>query len=309
VALAIVFVLKRLPRLASVSSLLLHVRWMWLLCGVVLEGLSMCALSLLQQRLLGVTGARVAVTRLVPITLAANAVSLSVPGGVVVAEGYAFKQYRRLGASPVGAGWVEAAAGSIAAAALASLAFAGAVIVGGGLRNLLVGPFAVVVVGSALAAYLLYKTTVLSMVATAVVTFGERHSSEGVRARLGRIEQATARMVDITPSPKVWWTGAAAASSNWLLDAIVLACAILSVGHSVPWQFLLLVYAGGQVIAMIPITPGGLGIVEGGLIGLLGRAHMQAAPATAAVLVYRGLSFWLLLAVGWVAAARLRLKE
>jgi uncharacterized protein (TIRG00374 family) len=61
-----------------------------------------------------------------------------------------------------------------------------------------------------------------------------------------------------------------------------------------------LAYAAGQLAANLPITPGGLGVVEGSLtIALVAYGGGQASTV-AAVLVYRLISFWALLPPGWV---------
>jgi hypothetical protein len=60
-----------------------------------------------------------------------------------------------------------------------------------------------------------------------------------------------------------------------------------------------LAYGAGQLAAALPITPGGLGAVEGSItIALVafGGAHLATVDA---VLLYRLISFWLVLAVGW----------
>jgi uncharacterized protein (TIRG00374 family) len=165
-----------------------------------------------------------------------------------------------------------------------------------------------VFVGAAIAAVLFQRTGLLSRLAGSALAFAERHAPKGVQKRLRGIEQSTIEMAHLTPSASSWGVGGAAAVANWVCDAMVLAMAILAVGAGVPWRALLIVYAGGQLLAELPITPGGLGIVEGGLVALLTRFHMPAASATAAVLTYRGLSFWLPLLVGWIAAAQLRLS-
>jgi uncharacterized protein (TIRG00374 family) len=90
---------------------------------------------------------------------------------------------------------------------------------------------------------------------------------------------------------------------NWLFDCGCLALSFLAVGASVPWKGLLLAYGAGQLAANLPITPGGLGVVEGSLtIAIV--AFGGAAPATVvAVLLYRIISFWLMLPIGWGAWA------
>jgi uncharacterized protein (TIRG00374 family) len=230
---------------------------------------------------------------------------LSIPAGVFVAEGYVYQQYRRVGASRVGAAWTELAAGALEAAALSAVALAGALIVGHGLRSVLVPPLVVVFVGAASAAVLFQRTGLLARVTGWALALAERHAPRAVQTPLRRMERSAADMARLTPSTSCWVLGGAAAVANWLLDALVLAAASLAIGPGVPWRSLLIVYAGGQLLAELPITPGGLGIVEGGLVTLLTRFHMPAASATAAVLAYRGLSFWLPLVVGWVAAAQL----
>lgn len=309
VALAAVFVIRRVPKLAAVASLMTHVHWEWLVAGAGAEALSILSLSLLQQRLIDASGTDVAFSRMIPITLASNAVAMSIPAGVLVAEGYVFRQYRRIGASAAGAAWAELSAGAIAFAGLAAVAFAGSVIVGGELRDILVGPLALVLAGACLAALLFQRTELLGKLVERAIRLTRRHAPESVQSRLLRAQKAVKEMKDIRPAPRVWALGSSAAVANWILDTFVLASAILAIGINVPWSSLLVVYAGAQVLAELPITPGGLGVVEGGLVTMLARSHLPAAPATAAVVLYRGLSFWLLIMVGWVAAARLRTSD
>jgi uncharacterized protein (TIRG00374 family) len=91
------------------------------------------------------------------------------------------------------------------------------------------------------------------------------------------------------------------ALGNWLWDCAALVCAFLAVGSGVPWRGLLLAYGAAQLASNLPITPGGLGVVEGSLTVALvayGGAH---SATVAAVLLYRIISFWLLLPLGWAA--------
>ena len=56
----------------------------------------------------------------------------------------------------------------------------------------------------------------------------------------------------------------------------------------------------GALLALIPLTPGGLGFVEAGLTGLLVLAGVSAGDAAAATLAYRLVSYWLPLPVGLI---------
>jgi uncharacterized protein (TIRG00374 family) len=87
---------------------------------------------------------------------------------------------------------------------------------------------------------------------------------------------------------------------NWLADAGVLAASIVAVGAPLPWRGLLFAYAVGTVAQSIGILPGGLGVVEGALAISLMGAGVHHPVALAAVLVYRVISFWLVISVGWL---------
>ena len=78
----------------------------------------------------------------------------------------------------------------------------------------------------------------------------------------------------------------------WL---VLLAC-LRGVGLSqaqVPWQTSLAAFAFVRLLTVLPITPGGLGITELGLIATLtaGAGHRDGAQVTAAVLLYRAVTY------------------
>src|SRR5205807_6514352 len=89
------------------------------------------------------------------------------------------------------------------------------------------------------------------------------------------------------------------AMANWLLDLTCLFLSFVAVRSEVPWRGLLLAYGAGQLAANLPITPGGLGVVEGSLtVGLVFYGGAQVSTV-AAVLLYRIVSFWAMLPLGW----------
>ncbi len=99
-----------------------------------------------------------------------------------------------------------------------------------------------------------------------------------------------------------WWEALLFSLGNWLFDYLALLAAITAVGSRPRPTLVLLAYSASMVLAMIPITPGGLGFVEAGLTGLLALAGVSAGDAVLAVLAYRLVSFWLPLPAGGVAA-------
>jgi hypothetical protein len=89
-------------------------------------------------------------------------------------------------------------------------------------------------------------------------------------------------------------------------DYLALVCCLGAVGSHPEPSLVLLAYVGGALLALIPITPGGLGFVEAGLTGLLTAAGVGAQQALVSTLAYRLVSFWLPLPAGAVAQLMFR---
>ena len=68
---------------------------------------------------------------------------------------------------------------------------------------------------------------------------------------------------------------------SWLADAVVLAAAFELAGLAIPWRRLLFAYAASKMGGGLVPLPGGLGGVEGGLLGALALAD---APMSAAAM-------------------------
>ena len=88
---------------------------------------------------------------------------------------------------------------------------------------------------------------------------------------------------------------------RWAFDYAALMLALAAVGaHPAP-SAVLLAFCVAQALALIPLTPGGLGFVEAGLTGTLALAGVSSGAAVVATLVYRLAAYWLPLPVGGVA--------
>jgi uncharacterized protein (TIRG00374 family) len=86
------------------------------------------------------------------------------------------------------------------------------------------------------------------------------------------------------------------ATLNWLLDAACLVLGFVLVGSAVPWRTLLFAYAGSQMLGGLSFVQ--IGVVEGGMVGAFVLTGTKAGPALAAVLIYRVISYWMVLGVG-----------
>jgi hypothetical protein len=99
-----------------------------------------------------------------------------------------------------------------------------------------------------------------------------------------------------------------AAAGNRMFDYAALVAALAALGaHARPSE-VLLAYAIAQALALIPITPGGLGFVESGLTTMLVLVGVTADQAVVGTLLYRLIAFWMPIPLGGLAWAGWRIN-
>jgi uncharacterized protein (TIRG00374 family) len=98
-----------------------------------------------------------------------------------------------------------------------------------------------------------------------------------------------------------WWQALLFAVGRVGLDFGCLLAMMAATGTSPEPALVLIAYASTTVLAFLPVTPGGLGLVEGSLTGLLILAGVPAADAVLSTLAYRLVSYWLPTLAGPVA--------
>jgi uncharacterized membrane protein YbhN (UPF0104 family) len=101
------------------------------------------------------------------------------------------------------------------------------------------------------------------------------------------------------------WRVIAGSVGYWAFDNAVLWACLRAFGESPPVTVVLMGYLIGQLGGLLPI-PGGLGGIDGGLLGALVVYGLPAAATAAAILAYRVILFWLPLILGGPAFASLR---
>ncbi len=99
------------------------------------------------------------------------------------------------------------------------------------------------------------------------------------------------------------------AALNWLLDAASLWIFLWAFGRAVNPIDLLVAYGLANILAVIPLTPGGIGVIEFVLISTLVGFHVPKDVATFGVLSYRLVNFWLPIPVGGASYLSLRLPR
>ncbi|HXW80206.1 MAG TPA: YbhN family protein [Acidimicrobiales bacterium] len=310
---AVWVIVGKSSELSGAGAFLTQLRWPWLALGAFAELGSFVALAAVQRILLGAGDVRARLRRMTAIAFAGSSIQAALPVGAAFAGVYVFRQYQLMDADEVLAGWVVIATGTIAFAALAALAGVGlALAASTGTTFDLVGAIVGVLFLAFLVVIVWLKRADAFRLAAKAVAVVERwaHRPPGQFSKpLGRVLE---RMRAVAPTRYEWARAVMAGFSYWVADCGCLTFAFLAVGAPVPWQGLLLAYCAAQLAVNLPITPGGLGVVEGSLTVALVAFGGGRAPVVAAVLLYRLISFWLPLPVGagcYVALARQRRRR
>jgi uncharacterized protein (TIRG00374 family) len=307
VALVIEYAL--LPQIAGARRsvhLLSGISPRWLVVGLLAEALSLLAYARLTQVTLD--AGSVPFRQLLRIDLATLAVSHVVPAGSAVGVGLGYQLLTKVGVPPAKA-LSGKALQTVGSAVVLNLLLAGsllaAIIFYG--NNPLYLPIAaagltLLVVAGATAVLLVRNEQAVAAVATRLARRVPKIDPASVGRLLSTLA-STLRRLAADPAflrRSVGW-----AAANWLLDAMSLWAFVRAFNHSLGLVGLLVAYGLANVAAALPITPGGLGVVEGVLVPTLVAFSTPADIAVLAVIAYRLVSFWVPIPVGFASYARL----
>jgi len=212
-------------------------------------------------------------------TWAGDAAAYCLPFGFAASGVVMFRVLRRRGIEAGIAGWMFAVASLLYIGAVAVLTIVAVQVAGGqdpvpGLQAV-TGGLLGVLVGIVVIYVLARRGPLARAVATRRAARARTRASEPSRYQAGRVTVRArlagwvrARAVELRA---VRLPPAAAAAAfglmmlSWFADIAVLGIAFAALGAAPPWAGLLLAYCAGQIAAAVPITPGGIGVVEGSL--------------------------------------------
>ncbi|MDX6255361.1 MAG: putative heme transporter [Frankiales bacterium] len=301
----VVLLVDQRGQLVRAVAALRHLKWWWVVLALGLEATSMAAVARLQRRMLRAGGTRIPLTSALGITYAGNAISVSLPlAGPEVGTLFAYRQFQRRGATQVTAAWVVLVSGVVS-----SLAFT-AVVIGGALVSTNPAAATAGVVGG-LTSLVALGIGILAVRVNAVFCFLDRvavllltlvkrvlRKPAGDPRELVTLARDEVSLLHLRKSS--WAAVVLFALINWLADAGCLSAAVKAAGLPLPGRSIVLIWSAGAVTTTLNLTPGGLGVVEAALIAGLVAVDLPTSGATTAVLTYRLISFWLVLAVGWM---------
>ncbi|GAA5102647.1 YbhN family protein [Haloechinothrix salitolerans] len=267
----------QLPQPHEVIAVLQTADTTWLIAASLAIFASLDMFARHQRTLLAGIGITLPHRRALALAYSRAAMAYSLPAGSVVSATYAYRQFHAHGADRRTAAMVLMLSSVLLTAALAMIYAAGAIV-----AALLELPLArmlppqLTTTATAFACVLLVITAIVIKLATRSVT------------------------------ARYWILALTAALANWSTELLCLLFVTRALGLDIGIIALAATFLGAQLARQIPLTPGGIGLVEASLLTGLISAGTPVTTAAATVLVYRLLSCWLVINIGLLSWLYLR---
>ncbi len=288
------------------------VNWWMLLLAVGAVMISLVAYTQLTMVALPREDGRrpIAFSTLFRIQLSVKAVSNIVPGGTATSSAVGYRLMTSAGVNGTDTGFALATVG-LGSAVILNVILWVALLVSiprSGMQPVyatvaIVGVVAIALV-AALVVLLMRGHGPLDRMARAIARRIPRVTPDQVSDVLSRIVEHLRKLAE---RPDVIWRGIVWALANWLLEAAALWICLAAFGEHLPVDSLLVAFGIANVLAAVPITPGGLGFVEVGLGSTLVGFGVPFQVMTVSVVAYRVAQFWLPVPIGAMAYVSLKI--
>ncbi|HEX2259868.1 MAG TPA: flippase-like domain-containing protein [Actinomycetota bacterium] len=300
-------VLLALPGIEESGAALRRVRPGYVLLALGLEAVALLALAQLYRRTLQELGGQVSFRRGVAISMGGFTIGRVLPGGGATA-GLFMAREMTLAGNPAATATSAALIGG-----MLGMAVLGVVVLTGGVTTVFRDEVST--------AYLILIAVLLAAFVAAFALMVRILRSESVRSTVFGWVEAVLKalrvnvnletplkfMEDVSSAlpPLRRLAGPAAWSAlNWLADAAALWVLFLGFRHWLHPGVLLVGFGVAQVVTALPVSPGGVGLVETGLAATYVAFGVPHGVAIVTVLAYRLASYWLPVAAGVPAYLR-----
>jgi len=309
IVIVFVFVLPLIPDFREAADKLLDVNPVLLVVGLAFQVASWFCYSLLTNAALGEGAHPVSEMRMFRIQMSTKALSNLVPGGNAAGSALGFRLMTLSGIKGPDAGFALATAGIGSAVVLnlilwiglmisiprrgvnplyASAALAGVVIM-------------IIAVGLALGVIHGRGTAerIIRWIATKLHVNGDKATDV--------LRQVGTRMEELFEDKQLLKRTVIWAAAHWMTGAVSLWVFLRAFGTSLEFDALIVVFGLANVMAVIPLTPGGLGVVDATYVATLVGFSVSRHDAVLGVAAFRIAQLWLPILVGAFFYATLRI--
>lgn len=308
VVVAVVFVRPIAVNFREAIHDLRDVNGLLLVGGVILQAFALYAYTNVTRAALGPAGEQLSVWRILRIQMSTRALGGVVPGGAAAGPALGFRLLTRSGVPGRDAGFALGAAGLVSSVMLNVLLWIG-LVVSIPIRGVHRLYFAAAVLGLVTIAF-------FGLIVLGLIRGDHRIDRPILRlARLFRRDERAAaavlrdlgiRLRLLTRDGPMLRRVAGWALLNWTIDAASLWVFVRAFGGTVQVDSLFVAFGIANILAAVPISPSGIGIVEWAYITTLVGFGMPLSVATLGVAAYRFGKVLLPLPVGGLLYLSLR---
>jgi uncharacterized protein (TIRG00374 family) len=273
--------------------------------AVAIEFVSVAMMAGLQHHLVGHCGTALRRRTTLALMFSQNAIYLTHPAGPVLANTYAFRQYRQRGGRAASVGWALVTANVLSTIGLVVLSVVGTRI-GDGLDTATAVTAAGMLVALVLSVAVVQRPHAFEPAGRGIVRAAQKVIRRPREDASVLVDRWAHQLASVRLRLRNWVAAFGFAVLNWVFDITALAFAVHAVHVHVSVPTLVLAYGLGQAAQSMPFTPGGLGLFEFAVAAAFVHAGVPAPQALAGVLLYRLISFWGMVVVGWTCWAGVR---
>ncbi len=309
VVVIVVFVLPLIPDFREAADKLLDVNPLLLVVGVAFQVASWFCYSLLTSAALGEGARPVSEMRMFRIQMSTKALSGIVPGGNAAGSALGYRLMTLSGIKGPDAGFALATAGIGSAVVLNLILWLGLMI---SIPRRGVNPL---YASAALAGVIIM---IIAVILVLGVIHGRGRAERVIRWIAGTLHfsgdkatdvlrQVGTRMEELFDDKQLLKRTVIWAATHWLTGAASLWVFLRAFGTTLDFDALIVVFGLANVMAVIPLTPGGLGVVDATYVATLVGFGVVRHPAVLAVASFRIAQLWLPILVGGFLYATLRI--
>ena len=307
-ALVLYFAVTLLPKFLEGASELREVDPVLIFIGFALELLALFFYSLLTRAALGEAADPLSAMRMFRIQLSTRALTNVVPGGNAAGSALGYRLLTLSGIRGPDAGFALAASG-IGSAVILNLVFWLGLVVSVPRRgvNPLYGTAAltgIIIIG--IAAFLVIGLMEGQRRAERIIRWFARVLRTDEDRVVLAVRQIASRLEELISDRTLLKRVVGYALLNWLVDAAALWVFLRAFGGTLDIDALIVVFGLANLLAAVPITPGGFGYVDALYVVTLVGFGLTENTATLGVVAYRFAQFFFPIFLGAVAYLTLR---
>jgi uncharacterized protein (TIRG00374 family) len=305
--------LPRLGGLTRDAAGLRHARPAFLIAAVVAEAVSLGSYAKLYRRVLAALGARIRFRLAADVIMATFFVSHLTPFGSATGTLVNASALETEGIAAATTGEAIALSSLTSTVALMVLFGSGLAATAGqhiSHQYLVIAGVALVLIAAVLAAVLAVgaRPAIAGRAGVWAASVARHFRPSIDPAKVGRTSARLASLARTALTGRDFAVSFAFAAGNWVFDLLALDLVFLALRYQPGFGPLAVAYGTANIASAIPLTPGGLGVIEVTLVAITVGFGAPRPTAVLAVLGYRIVNYWLPLIPGAIAYIRLRLR-